>query len=66
MFECSYNDFNQLFGVKKHKLDQSNMLVMCYKYLLSLHLFMPTMEINRGQEIDSDYEEEVRIAQKDI
>lgn len=32
----------------------------------TLHLFMPTMELNRGDDEDSDYEEEVRIAQKEI
>jgi hypothetical protein len=31
------------------------------KFMRTLHLFMPTMEFNRGDDEDSDYQEEVRI-----
>lgn len=34
--------------------------------LQTLHLHMPTMELNKGEAEDSDYEEEVNIAQKKI
>ena len=39
-------------------------MILCYKYLLTLHLFMPTM--NSGVEIDSDFEEHIVIKQKTI
>jgi hypothetical protein len=40
--------------------------MLCFKYLQTLKLFMPTMAINKGDDEDSDYEEEVRIKQKNI
>lgn len=40
--------------------------IFCYKYLNTLKLFMPTMQWNKGEDEDSDYEEEVYIKQKNI
>jgi len=60
-YKCSYSEFNSLFGIKKHELDRSLLIIFCYKYLGLLSLFMPTMKYNRGDEEDSDYEEEVSI-----
>jgi hypothetical protein len=63
-YKCSYSEFNSLFGIKKHELDRSLLTIFCYKYLGLLCLFMPTMKYNRGDEEDSDYEEEVSITRK--
>jgi len=61
-FKCTYPEFNKIFGVKKHELNLSMLTIFCYKYLQTLKLFMPTMSMNKGDEEDSDYEEEVRIS----
>lgn len=65
-YKCDYSEFNQLFGIKKHELEWSHLVMFCDKYLKTLHLFMPTMSINMGDKEDSDYEEEVHISQKKI
>ena len=59
--EVSYQEFNSLFGIKKHELDRSQLIMFGAKYLSTLQLFMPTMSMNRGDAEDSDYEEEVLI-----
>lgn len=63
-YKCQYSEFNSLFGIKKHELDRSLLMIFCYKYLSTLFLFMPTMHCNKGDEEDSDYEEEVRISHR--
>lgn len=36
------------------------------KFLSTFKLFMPTMDMNRGDDENSDYEEEIFIQQKEI
>ena len=62
----SYCDFFKIFGVKKHELDRSQLKMFVSKYLQLLHLHMPTMNVNRGDDEDSNYEEEILIAQKKL
>jgi hypothetical protein len=40
--------------------------MFAYKLFEILYLLMPTMSINKGDKEDSDYEEEVLIAQREI
>jgi hypothetical protein len=37
-----------------------------YRFLSTFKLFMPTMSMNRGDDEDSEYEEEIYISQKDV
>jgi hypothetical protein len=55
--EVSYQEFNNVFGIKKHELDRSQLLMFSAKYLDTLKLFMPTIGINKGDDEDSEYEE---------
>ena len=48
--------------MKKHELDRSQLKMFVSKYLQMLHLHMPTMNVNRGDDEDSNYEEEILIA----
>mmetsp|Transcript_9981 Transcript_9981/g.9917 ORF Transcript_9981/g.9917 Transcript_9981/m.9917 type:complete len:177 (+) Transcript_9981:452-982(+) len=47
-------------------MDRSQLIMFSAMLLNSLFLHMPTMEMNRGEQEDSDYEEEINIAQKKI
>ncbi len=40
--------------------------MFAYKLFEILYLLMPTMSINKGDKEDSDYEEEVLIAKREI
>jgi hypothetical protein len=54
------------FGVQKQDLDRSQVIMFSAYLLNSLFLHMPTMEINKGDDEDSDNEEEVNISQRKI
>ena len=64
--EVKYSEFNSLFGIKKHELDRSQLMMFGAKYLSTLKLFMPTMSLNRGDDEDSEYEETIIIKQRQI
>jgi hypothetical protein len=64
--ETRYSEFNSLFGIKKHELDSSQLQMFGAKFLSTFKLFMPTMDMNRGDDENSDYEEEIFIQQKEI
>ena len=64
--ETRYSEFNSLFGIKKHELDSSQLQMFGAKFLSTFKLFMPTMDMNRGEDENSDYEEEIFIQQKEI
>lgn len=58
----AYTEFNNLFAIKKHELDRSQLVLFANKYLETLKLHMPTMAANKGEDEDSDYEELIQIA----
>ncbi len=62
----SYKEFNNLFWIKKHELDRSQLCMFGANYIESLQLLMPTMCINKGDNEDSDYEEQLLISSKQI
>lgn len=57
-------EFNNLFGIKKHELDKSQLMMFGSKYLQTLELFAPTMDVIGDDE--SDHEELFYIKQRDI
>ena len=40
----SYSDFKTLFGVKKHELDRSQLVMLVTKYLETLELYSPNQQ----------------------
>ena len=60
-------DYDQLwitFGVqyRKDEIDRTQLIMLASLYLQTLFLHMPTMELNKGDAEDSDFEEEVNIS----
>lgn len=62
----TYSEFNNLFGIKKHELDRSQLILFATHYLETLKLHMPTMAANKGDDEDSEYEELIKISQSKL
>ena len=45
------------FGLNKLDLTRTQLHFVCFMYLRTLFLYLPTMELNRGDDEDSDNEE---------
>lgn len=54
------------FGLNKLDLTRTQLHFVSYLYLKTLFLYLPTMELNRGDDEDSENEEQALIANKPI
>ena len=67
-YNIEYSSLWMNFGInyKKEEIDRSQLIMFCALLLQTMFLHMPTMELNKGDAEDSDYEEEVNINTKKI
>ena len=52
--------------MSKCDLTKGELLLIAYLYLKTLYLFMPTINLNKGDEEDSDHEEKAWVAAKTL
>ena len=64
--ELPYRDIWTHFGLNKKDLTRTQLHLVAYLYLRTLFLHLPTMDLNRGDDEDSDFEEKAIIRTKPI
>ena len=64
--ELLYQDIWITFGLNKKDLTRTQLHLVAYLYLKTLHLHLPTMHLNKGDDEDSDHEEQASIKKRKI
>lgn len=64
--ELPYQNIWTFFGLNKKDLTRTQLHLVAYLYLRTLFLHMPTIELNKGEDEDSDFEEKAIIRNKPI
>ena len=64
--ELLYQNIWTIFGLNKKDLTRTQLHLVAYLYLRTLFLHLPTMELNKGDDEDSDFEEKAIIRNKSI
>ena len=64
--ELPYQRIWTFFGLNKKDLTRTQLHLVAYLYLRTLFLHLPTMELNKGDDEDSDFEEKAIINNKPI
>lgn len=59
-----YNKIWTFFGVNRADLSRPQLHLVAYLYLTTLFLYLPTMELNKGDDEDSENEEQALISNK--
>lgn len=64
--ELPYQNIWTYFGLNKKDLTRTQLHLVAYLYLRTLRLHLPTIELNKGDDEDSDFEEVCKINNKPI